>query len=839
VPATQPATVPASRPDTQPARRRPGQDFDGRIVREILVVRPPRTETQPTVVDSDAAILGKLKTQLNKPFREAVLDEDIAALWTILKIWTRYEVEPIDGGDLRVRIVILIEPRTYDRVAWKGLEHLTEQQLRESLQYSEAQRMNDFVAESYVRQIEEKYRSEGFHHVQVTLERDDATSTLTFRIDEGPKVTIREVHFRGNVSFPGWAPLNLYQNLTSSSGIESKPAGRLGSGSPYNERTVEDDLDKLRLFYRGLGYRDARVELADRRFSADRSEVDLTFRIVEGRRYKIAAIDLEQLGTATPDPRDPPYVPRHPRAAILQEIKVKAGDWYDRDRIHFDMRTIERYYGKRGHPPKGRYGRTLTDALEVLEPREVFDIENATVKVIYRVVEGSPKRLREVSIRGNSSTQDRVIRSRVLADPGEILDLTQVDRSLMLLDATRWFTSPERPTGVRFELKPVEGKPDEVDLEIIVSEGETGQFLWGAGVSTDGGVSARFQFTKRNFDLWRGPSSWAPGTLFDEILDAKAFHGGGQELELFVAPGTEISTVRATYYDPDLFRRHRDTIGLRVQGYRTLWLREGYESDTTGGVFGFDRKFTSEFLARVDFRIDSVEVQDIAPNAPTVVWDAEGQTGLRSARLGMQWRDIDHPLRPTEGLDIDLTGELGGGPFGGEEDFYKLGLSFDGYLPIARDSLDRPHVLHLLQRFDYGHAYGDSNDLFLTERYFMGGANLRGFEVREAGPSQFGRPTGGEVRYLGQLEYHFPIVSSRQDGQLRETEFIRGLVFADWGLLGLSFDDPTFREPRVSVGFGFRILVPVVGIPIALDLGWPLVYEETDSRQVLYFSLSR
>ena len=43
----------------------------------------------------------------------------------------------------------------------------------------------------------------------------------------------------------------------------------------------------------------------------------------------------------------------------------------------------------------------------------------------------------------------------------------------------------------------------------------------------------------------------------------------------------------------------------------------------------------------------------------------------------------------------------------------------------------------------------------------------------------------------------------------------------------------------MSYGFGLRIDVPVIGIPIALDLGWPIFWEETDRRRQFFFSLSK
>jgi len=143
------------------------------------------------------------------------------------------------------------------------------------------------------------------------------------------------------------------------------------------------------------------------------------------------------------------------------------------------------------------------------------------------------------------------------------------------------------------------------------------------------------------------------------------------------------------------------------------------------------------------------------------------------------------------------------------------------------------------QTFDYGAGYSNTNQLFVTERFYMGGSTLRGFSQRQAGPKQFGNPVGGGARYLSRVEYQFPLVSTRSDAALRENELLRGVLFSDWGLLGLDIDDPTFSELRLSVGFGVRIHVPVLGVPIALDFGWPLVYQETDQRNVFFFSLSR
>ena len=50
---------------------------------------------------------------------------------------------------------------------------------------------------------------------------------------------------------------------------------------------------------------------------------------------------------------------------------------------------------------------------------------------------------------------------------------------------------------------------------------------------------------------------------------------------------------------------------------------------------------------------------------------------------------------------------------------------------------------------------------------------------------------------------------------------------------------PIFTEVRLSGGVGVRILVPVLGLPIALALGFPILYESSDNRRPLFFSLGR
>lgn len=816
------SVLPAQRPvgPPVPPQQDPAAAFEGRTVQSIDIRNSTQTE----------AILRLLETKVGQPLRAATVARDTNTLWAVRRILARVLASEGDDEN-QVKIILDVEEqRSFDRIEFRGLDHFTEAQVRDALELSTPQRLSQMVIDGKKALLEQRYRRDGYYFAEVRIEYDAEASVVRMRVDEGPRVTVRRISFRGNKSIPATAPWGLYRNLVGDSDMKSAP-GFLSS-EPFSEEQIDEDLDLLRVLYRRIGYRDAEVELADRTFSADHSQVDLTFRVVEGRRYKIASVDLDHLDAG----ERPPY---YPRENVLESVSVKPGEFYDRDAITRDMQQIRKFYGERGHPSSGPFSRTLTDPFEVLDPLEAYDVDKAEVHLKYQVREGKPKYLREVLVRGNKSTQDRIVRRKVFLFPGELLDMTKVDRSVAVLDSLNYFQDPESFAGVRFELLPVEGSEDQVDLAIDVQEGDTGSFLWGAGFSTGAGVQGRIQFTKRNFDLFHLPSSFNPVTIVSEVINNKAFHGAGQELELFLAPGSQITTARISFDDPDLFRSHFDTIGLNTQGFRTIRRFDSFTMDSLGAIVGLRRNFSENVSIGLSGRQETVRVRDINANAPTIVWDNEGSTEIRSLELRMRMRELDDYLSPTDGYEVVALGELAGGMFGAEEDFYKLGLDLRYYLPVYRDTLERAHVLHARQRFNYGHGYGSTDDLFLTERFYMGGSNLRGFDQRGAGPRQFGQPLGGEAQYLGTLEYEVPLVSTRLSSAVRETEIVRGVVFADWGLLGTAIDDPALRELRLSVGFGIRIRVPRLGIPIALDFGWPLYYEQTDDRQVFYFSLFR
>jgi outer membrane protein insertion porin family len=829
-------------------------------VRTIQVERRATDGSQQPVDASSAeSFVRTLLTRVGQPFEARKVRTDCENLWNERRIVASAYGLEVDG-EIVVKFVIEREVEIYEGVEFVGLVSLDRFTVDSLLGLTPDRQVTRTEAEAMRKVLLSRYRRDGFAFCSIELGERPASERETvadpgaaasgvrvrdlvrFLIDEGPKVTVASIRFVGNVSFaasPHFGVFGTGNYLLRDSHIQSDPPGFLGGSEPYSRERLEEDIDRLRLFYRSRGFLDATVDIADVRFTADRTAVDIVVVVVEGPRYRIEGLRVEHVDSAG---RPLATEPLYSAAEVQAECKVVPGDFYDHDRLQLDWLAIQDFYGRRGHPPRSFPGMTNEpEACRVMLPREIYGLE-PKVQIVFQVFEGQPKKLRDVVIRGNRFTRDKVIRRRVRVLPGDRIDMYQVNRALRSIEQTRFFQNPLTLKVPELRLEPVPGQPELVDIGIDVEDGATGELRWGVSIGAGTGSTAYLSYNKRNFDLWNPPSSFNPGTAIEEILDNRAFHGGGQNLGLLLAPGSRQSQFQLTFVEPDLFVQHFDTYELRWSGQRRIRrLPDGYTSDTLGTELGISRNFTENFNAGIFVRQDSVEIDDLAANASALAFDAEGKTELRGGRLSARYRDLDDPLRPTSGFEVSLSGEMLGGFFGAEENLTKIQHSAHVYVPLMENEMGHRTVLHLEQAFGWAEAFGSSDDVFLTERFYMGGFNLRGLDYRRAGPSQFGRPIGGEAIYTASIEVSLPLVATRSEGDVRDRELLRGVLFTDFGLLGLSIDDPSFGELRASSGFGIRIDLPVPGleIPIALDFGWPWRFEESDTRRYFYWTFGR
>jgi outer membrane protein assembly complex protein YaeT len=764
------------------------------VERGALAQAPAAPTPAEKVLVSDVIIQGnrtvpseyiknQMKTRVGKEYVPETLQDDIRGLFATRQfgnVWS----DVVKEGANRVKVFVYIRdyPTTVEKVTYRGNHNLSNDDLETITGIRKGSPLNPMANKIACRRIIQRYNEDGrpFASCELLKGGEPGDTEVAFNIFEGSKVRVHDISFTGNTFVSG--PV-LAQRINSSQQFLHIP----GLGGTFNKLMAENDVHELIKYYRAFGYHDVKVNL-EPIYSGDGSEVSLVFHIQEGVRYRVA---------------DTPHVVGVKTAApeALEAIgKMKAGEFYDQAKIEGDTKRITDYIGYKG---------VKAD----IQPIPVFSPEHpGIVNVNYEVKEYQPARVGQIFVVGNERTMQNVILRQVPLYPGQILtypDLVQAEKNLARLGIFE--QSPE--SGVRPRVtvldNPLDPDNPYKDILITVQEASTGSLMFGVGVNSDSGLTGSIVLNERNFDILRPPTS------FEDILNGTAWRGAGQEFRLEAMPGTQLQRYSATFREPFLFD---SPYSLTVSAYYFERLYNEYNEDRVGGRFTIGRKVDDYWSVVGTTRIESVNVNDVSPFAPPAYQQAVGRNFQVGFRGGVVRDTRDSILRPTEGSLLSLGYE----EVVGDHVFGLASIDFSKFWTVYQraDGSGR-HVLQLRSNISWA-----SDNTPVYERYFAGGfQSIRGFQFRGVGPDIDGFKVGGDFMLLNSLEYQVPVLAN-------DKVYLVG--FCDTGTVSPTIKD--WQEYRVSVGFGVRFVVPMLGpVPIALDFGFPIVKGPRDQQQVFNF----
>lgn len=801
---------------------------------------------------TEAQLIAALGQKVGEPLDPIQIDQGILRLYESLKVRAEVFFRSVEGVPDAVELRLVVtefasdrEPRFLGNVAigkknlleWAGLEDRSELFLHQ--------------ADRVKQRLLEGYRREGyaFAEVEVVSRQGNGASTggiadLIFEIREGPKVRVRAVELLGNRSMPDTAFLYFFKDGLSHYAKRSLKGPSLfnWAGDVFTEEAMEADRVAMLKVYRDRGWLDAVVELKELRFSKDRSRVKIVYWIDEGPRYTVKGVDLAAFTWVKPlDPRSQELAPAElvlPAQELQASLELEAGAVLERSTIERDRRTLSQRYGAAGHVSHPSLGREV--AWEFLEPELSFDVVQHQVQVTYRIVQGRPLTLREIRFAGGAHTRDRVLRREVSVFPGGKADLVEINRSLARLQATGYFTDDfnrlEHKDPV-FRFLSVPGDPGQVDLEFQVEEGRVIDFQVYGGVDSNDGLFGLVQLTFKNFDASDVPESFLGS--FEEIYSKRAFHGGGERLELEIAPGTVVNRARARYVQPDLFGSHLEPISLELEIGRRLRVYDTHDEDRVDKRVRLGRRFGFNTSLHLGYRHTDVDVSDLDVIPPELLeqQDQAGEQQVAGLSLEYGTRSLDNLLVPRQGFRYSASATDNDPAFGSDFEFLDLASNYDVYVPAWEKDDGTSTVFHLEADARVLQPYGDTQQVPFTERFFGGGVkNMRGFDYRGIGPFDLltGESVGAETYVGGTLEFHYPLHSVRQPGTYRPIESLRGTLFLDWGWFGEESWELRQDDLRVSAGLALGLAWP---LPIALSFGFPLVEQDGDEKEVFAFNL--
>lgn len=371
-----------------------------------------------------------------------------------------------------------------------------------------------------------------------------------------------------------------------------------------------------------------------------------------------------------------------------------------------------------------------------------------------------------------------------------------------------------RPTDPILEGSPYRNQfqsvpPGWVDLNVRAAEGRTGRLMFGAGVNSDAGVVGSFVWDESNFDLFRPPQTFA------DVIEGRAWRGGGQRFRLEAAPGAQVSRYALSWTDP--YFMYTD-YSLSVSGFYFNRYYPDWQEDRFGGRVSVGRQWTPEWSTNAALRLEDVQLSRSASLAtPAVLAKSLGSNFLSTVRLSATHDTRDMAIMPGEGHYADLGYEQAFGEF----TYPRLEGEFRQYFTLYnRPDGSGRQVLTLAGNLGWS---GDDTPVF--ERYFAGGfQSFRGFAFRGVSPREMGVATGGTWQMLGTVEYRVPVTAD---------DMINVVAFSDFGTVE---DSVSVAQFRATVGFGMRVVVPAMGpVPLAFDFAFPVSSEPFDNERVFSF----
>jgi len=771
----------------------PDESIEGKVIKEILIRGNERV--------TEEAVKAKMRTRAGNPFNSNLVSQDIKTLTQadgfFLKVTVKHAVLP-DG---KLSLLFRVKEKSFvEKILCVGVVQEDLKEVKKEIRTVGKKFINRTEINLKARRLEAWYQKKGYHHVQVrpaTRSGPRGGMIVVLLVDEGPRVKVGRIVFRGNRSIGDGDLLGQ---------METKQSGFLSSGI-YDRDVVEADCIRLQEYYRRRGFKDAEVDLLDVLESEDYTEVTLVIWVEEGDAYIVESIEVEGNDLFTD-------------VELLTGMEQKVGDRYDGFTIARDSEALLRRYREQAY---------LDIQLRDRGPKLVYLLDSPGIKLVYRVNEGHRIRCGQIKLIGNKITQDKVILRALSIAPGDYLDIREVERSINRLIGLGYF---EPGVGVAMPEFKETGSRNVKDIVLKFKEGNTGRLHLGVGVGSDSGLSGIFSLTKENFDIADLPTS------FWNMFNGRAWSGGGQTLVFSAAPGTRISNFQIRFREP----RVMNTPWIfDASVYKSRRRFDTYYSDRTGARLNIGRHLDRDlgirdrFSTNTAFRYEVVDFEnsedDVDITVPPPALREERILRIHSIEQTLRYASWDDPLFTTRGFEVILRVIPAGGFLGGTENFLKTSASFDVGIPIYTSEERTIHVLGLRGQFGWCEEFGDSDFVPLVERFFVGGIDtLRGFDFQGVGPrDRNGDVTGGQAMWATSVEYRFPIYQNT----------LRGLFFWDAGTVGERITDPSFRDVRMSVGFGFRIIIPILGNrPIAFDFGIPIKKKTADERRFFSFTIS-
>lgn len=741
----------------QPA---PAQPARGNTIRTITVVGAERLE--PTT------ILSYIRLRVGQEYTAAAADEAIKDLGAT-ELFANSSIRN-EGGNVVINVT---ENPVINRIVLEGNKRIKNEKIVPEIKLAPRQIFTRSKVRADVARIIELYKRQGRFAAKVEpklVQLPQNRVDIVFEINEGPKSKVRQINILGNEKFSDG---DLRGEMVTK---QARLTSFFSSNTSYDPDRLAFDQQKLRQFYLTEGYADFRVVSAVAELTPDQRDFIITYVVEEGERYTFGEVKVDsQLRDFDSD-------------AMSTQLPMKDGDFYNAKTVEDTVEQLTEL--------AGRFGYAFAD----VQPRFRRDPETRKMNVTFILREAPRVYVERVDINGNTLTQDKVVRREFRLAEGDAFNSLAVQRTTARINSLAYFQE-------NFEVKQVEGSaPDRIVLEANVEERPTGELQFSAGFSSIEQFILAGSIRQRNF------------------------RGRGQTIGLSINYSQFSRSAQVSFSDPyifdrnisggiDIYRRDFNSFNFTGNNRNTTFQQATTGFSARAGVplteymslvgsytLNYDDVTLDETLFFSDLDGDGVAECDPL-RAGRFLCDAIGKRLSSIVGLSLNYNSLNSRIRPTRGKTVSLSGEFAG--LGGDvryvrfrgraQQFWRVGNSGFIFSVLAEGGT----IFPLAERPGAG-----VDDVFLTDRFFLGEPQIRGFAIRGVGPRVLrrfsildpvtnrpvldaaGNPTfrtarnevqddaiGGRNYYLGRAELEIPLGTGARELGLRPS------IWADIGAL--------------------------------------------------------
>jgi len=604
----------------------------------------------------------------------------------------------------------------------------------------------------------------GYYQASITpevIKIDNNQINLIINIDKKEISKIKNIYFIGNKYFSN---SQLMDVITSS----EDGWWKLFSTSALSEQRIEYDKQLLKEFYKSKSFYDAQIESA---FASvdNNNKFTLTYSINSGPKYKFGDYDLKVSGLAL-------------KEEDVKEIKsifskLLKNESYSPQTINKINKQITEFLENR------RYGN-----FEI----NIQDIKAADDKInlIVQLNEGQKSLVNKINIRGNTITEEKVIRDNLIISEGDQLNSSKVKKSIDNVKSKQLFSK------VDYKIEDSD-KKNFKDLNLFVKEQPTGSISAGLGYGTNGG-------------------------LFEASVNERNFLGQGINLNFTGRLSSDVVRGELSYLDPNYINSNKElaaSIFSEVDDYKN----SGYQNKRAGTRFATKYEVYEDIFFRPNLGVQFDKLE-VTGDASSLLRSRQGDFITTSFGYNFLYDQRDSKFNPTSGSIIYFDQNIA--TFFSDIPTIQTGVGVTLYKELFSDKF----IGSAKGRLANVTAFNDK-DVKLSDRIFASSNDLRGFEQRGVGPVDSGDHIGGNNLSTLSLKSTFP---NPIPENLRATTFLFLDMGNVWGAdYSSSISDSS--KLRTSTGIALDLMSPIG--PLSFTYSIPLSKASTDKEQNFLFNI--